>query len=443
MHALLTFAVVTILIAGHDFVRTRNAGWRAAYLGFATLVTLRGMRTIALHAQAIVAHPPRYDFLCFWLDGRVALLHRNVYAPAFFHLLGDGLKQPADWGREFLDVGFLYPPTSIVWFAPLGLFRDPGQAVVAWQALLFATLALAAVALWRQFFRASGWAGLPVAGALLMALPATIETLDCTQTVGIALLFVLLFRGDRNAWRSGIWIALAFSIKPFLITLLIVPLIARSWRTVAACLATLAALFGAALTIVGPAAVATYLQDSPVARVPGYMYSGMWNQSLLGWILRFAHREPERLIVAHETLYLALAALIAALTIAVCTRLVRTDRDAAIGLSLMLGLLIYPQTLYFYAVLLALPIAVVWSKHSESSLSRNLIALALAAIVTLVGAPGGALTYLAIAALFSLTVCLALVSAAARRRAAARPFTLVHVGPARDPSVLAASTGSR
>jgi hypothetical protein len=43
-----------------------------------------------------IAHLPRYDFFVFLLDGRVAILHRNVYAPAFFHLLGNGLKQPAD-----------------------------------------------------------------------------------------------------------------------------------------------------------------------------------------------------------------------------------------------------------------------------------------------------------------------------------------------------------
>jgi hypothetical protein len=408
VHFLLTFLLIAMLFAGYDFARRRRATWRVIYVAFATLVLLHGLRLAAIHAGMNFAHPPRYDFLCFWLDGRVALVDHNVYLPTYFHQLGDGLHEPADWVREFLDVGFLYPPISIVWFAPLGFFPSPQSAIVAWDVLLYTTAALAVVALWRQFFSEREAIGLIVAGALVLSFPSTIKIWGNTQTIGMAFLFALLFRGDRNPWRAGVWVALAFSIKPFLITLLLVPLITRAWRTFAGFAATVVVLGLASTAIIGPAAIGTYLHDSPVARLPGYMYSGIWNQSLLGWLLRWDHREPARLIVTHETPYIVLALLIALVTTALCVRLVSTDRDAAIALSLMLGLLIYPQTLTFYALLLVLPLAIIWSRRGESLRWQISTALALAAVSALVDARNGELVYLAIVATFGLTLFIAL-----------------------------------
>jgi hypothetical protein len=369
---------------------------------------LREVVVIGAADPANLAHPPRYDFLCFWLDGRVALTYHNVYAPAYFHLLGDSLAQPADWVREFLDVGFLYPPISVVWFAPLGLFRTPGAALAAWYRLLFAALALSVIALWRQFFRPSGIAGLLAASALLMAFPATAMDMASTQTIGIALLFALLFRGDRNPWRAGIWIALALSVKPFLITLLIVPLITRSWKTVGAAAAAVCALIAAALAIIGPSGFLTYFRDSPVGRVPGYMYSGMWNQSLLGWILRLSRRDPAALVVAHETLYLTLVAIVVATTVLICCVIVRSNRDAAIALSLLLGLLVYPQTLYFYSLLLVLPIAIMWTQARGGVTTAASSALAIGAIAALVGVRGWSLVHFAIGITYAVIAAVAL-----------------------------------
>jgi hypothetical protein len=86
-----TIAIVAAVVFGLDFTLARSVVWRIGYLIFTALVTLRGVRALAIHASANLAHPPRYDFLCFWLDGRVALTYHNVYAPAYFHLLGDSL----------------------------------------------------------------------------------------------------------------------------------------------------------------------------------------------------------------------------------------------------------------------------------------------------------------------------------------------------------------
>ena len=399
MHIILDFVAVAVLVAGYRFARQSGPSWRMGYIAFATLAALRGMRLLAIQLREHIAHPPRFDFFCFWLDGRVALLYHNVYAPEFFHLIGDGLKQRADFVREFLDVGFLYPPISIVWFAPLGLFKNPQTAMAAWCAFLVVTLALAITALWKQFFREWGVGGIAIAAALVMLIPTLFPMFDVTQTVGIALLFAVLFRGDSNPWRCGLWIALAISIKPFLITLLIVPILTRAWRSLSACAASLAALTAAALALISPAGFVTYIHDNPVTRVPGSMYYGMWNQSLLGWLLRFEHREPASLAVGHETLYLVLAALIACATVVVCLRLVRINRDAAIAMSLLLGLLVYPQTLFTYTVLLALPIAIVWTQCLKRTPQHALwIGLAIAMITTMLGTPDGILVYLGIIA---------------------------------------------
>ena len=72
MHIILDFVAVAVLVAGYRFARQSGPSWRMGYIGFATLAALRGMRLLAIQLREHIAHPPRFDFLCFWLDGRVA-----------------------------------------------------------------------------------------------------------------------------------------------------------------------------------------------------------------------------------------------------------------------------------------------------------------------------------------------------------------------------------
>ncbi len=371
---------------------------RRAYAGFiAIVVVVYGGRTVHIIQEGI-ARPPLWDFFCFWLDGRVALLLRDVYAPVNFHALGDSLRVPQDFLREFLDVGFLYPPPSIVWFAPLGLFADVHSAIVAWYVFLIATAAGAVYLLWSILFRDQGPLALAAIAALVLIFPSSNATLEVTQTMFLALTFVLLFMRERSEWRAGLWIALAISVKPFLAFLLICPIVMRAWKALASTALSMIALTAVALLLIGPASFMTFVRANPASRVPPSLYTELSNQSLLSWILRLTHRQPGQVIVRNESLYLLVAGAIVLATVALCIRAAKIDRDTVIVLALLVGLLVYPQTLYFYALLLLVPIGVLCKRRATSGRGGIFLILYIAALICLLGY--ARFTYAAIASVW-------------------------------------------
>ena len=57
----------------------------------------------------------------------------------------------------------------------------------------------------------------------------TIETLQFAQTIFLVAAFVFAYARERSDWRAGIWLALAVVVKPFVLVLVLVPLIRRRY----------------------------------------------------------------------------------------------------------------------------------------------------------------------------------------------------------------------
>ena len=99
-----------------------------------------------LHAAAANLREVReWDFLCFWLWGRAGARGANFYDPAASAWMAEGLELSPEFQRQIVDVGFWYPPPTMLLFAPFGAL-PVRAALLLWYALQWFWLGTSAIA---------------------------------------------------------------------------------------------------------------------------------------------------------------------------------------------------------------------------------------------------------------------------------------------------------
>src|SRR5262249_2886566 len=151
-----------------------------------------------------------WDILCFWTFGQMLVEGRNPYDVSLIR----EHTAPFHPSPEFDEQNYcLYPPPSLVVFAPLGLLPY-STAMVAWYLLQGAMLALAIAHLWRWVDPERTWLGLTVTSALTLTMQSTIHTFFYGQTVPLILAAVLAAVDATNPAKRGLLIGLATIVKP-------------------------------------------------------------------------------------------------------------------------------------------------------------------------------------------------------------------------------------
>jgi hypothetical protein len=109
---------------GVHYRQALAARWRAALIGLTLAVILVfGINsTRIMHSN--IAHPPEWDFLGFWIGGRLAVQGLNFYEPENYEQVAQHLSLSDEFAQEITEVGFWYPPPSMLLFVPLVLQRD-------------------------------------------------------------------------------------------------------------------------------------------------------------------------------------------------------------------------------------------------------------------------------------------------------------------------------
>ena len=318
--------------------------------------------------------PKQWDFGCFWLYGQLAAAHKNIYDPAAFAHVPLPFVPEWQFIGAVLGVGFPYPPPTIALFLPLGYVHNLSAGLALWYAVEFIALGAAAWLLARYFMPEQRRRGAVLIVALVMALPATQVNLGNAQTNFLLLLFITLVFVQRKRTRSAVWLTLAVWIKPYVGVLFLLDLIRARWRHLLAAAATVVVSFGVAALILGPATMLTYFRSNPGGREPAFAFVEGVNQSLLAVVLRSQASAPVHVSALHEPTFVGLALLLLAITIFLCFRATR-DSDAAFGLSLLLGMLVYPGTLTSYGIMLILPLLILWrSRDRVPGKSRTVVA---------------------------------------------------------------------
>lgn len=317
---------------------------------------------------------PIWDVGNFWIWSRVALTSHRVYDPQTSIAIGTAIRHSslwqthnADfyaWRREFLQVGFIYPPPSILLFAPLGLFGSFVSAAPFWYAANLIALVAAITVLWRAFLKQYGFPGLLATAVLVLAFNAIGEALWPGQPLTLELLFVALFTVDASPARRGLWLGFAFIVKPLALVLLLLPIVKRCWAEVLSAIATIAIAFVGAVLLLGWSNVFAYFINGPSRRYPLSMWIGVenGNESLFSALVRILHQPvPDSLL--HDWPFLLCALIFTAASALLCA-MPGVTRNVAGSLLIALALLIFPPAAAYYNAILLVPIFVLLS-HSN------------------------------------------------------------------------------
>jgi len=340
---------------------TRPRSLRSAYLVLLCIAIAAGGTIVVHNAWRATATPPGADFRGFWVWGRALVAGHNPYHAAVLRAAAVGTPVvPSE--VPFFDVACVYPPPTLLLFAPLGWFSF-GVAAVLWTGLQLVALAVSAVLIWRLFLADRGARGLALAAALTCLLPAGWLTLGDGQTNFLTLMFVLAAWRTRDRAVSGVCLAAAAIVKPLYAIVSLYPLVRRRWGAVLASALTVVLATTAATVAFGADTVLTYIRDNPAKRLPASFFSTEWtNQSLAAMVVRFAPHEWVTANPVSNPLYLGLAAMVLAVTVWVASRVPRTaeGEDCAFALFVPASLLVYPATLGMYSVMLLPPLLVLW-----------------------------------------------------------------------------------
>jgi hypothetical protein len=373
-----SFLVVAPLVAlGYQYRSVLPPVVRFLYGCFLTVIVAVLLQYAVQQALISVAHPREWDMTAFWLYGSIAAQGENYYDPVAYHREADTLDLDPEFVREVTNVGFPYPPPSILLYAPLGLLDLPGAAR-SWYLLNTLALLAACLALWRLLFPGSGMLGLGVVAALVLGFASSQATIALAQTNFLVLLFVVLFAAARQRAVGGLFLAAGVLVKPVVAIIALYPAIRRQWKTLVVAATAYLVLWAGTIALFGWPAIRSYSTDGPLKRLPAALYTAGNNQALLRFILRWRNggelplSPPEGALWA-DGYFIAASLTLLAATLVLVWRLGVSPHSQAgeLGLALLVpvALLLYPQSLTHYTVLLILPVLFLWSQARALGLS--------------------------------------------------------------------------
>ena len=373
----LPFLLTTLLLVGYH-LRAGAAPWvRRAFFGVMALrIAGFGGLVVARAVHNVVA-PPEWDVQAFWIYARVAAEGGNFYEPADMHRVAEPLQHETTplsstpvFTREVLDAGFFYPPPTMLMVAPLG-FLSLRAAALCWYLLLGAALVACIVALRRTFFPDGGRVELATVAALVLLFRPAYLTFAFGQTSLLMLLALIAFWRTRDRPLSGVFLAAGTLVKPVFAFFVLYPLLRRNWRAIALAAATGGLLSVITVVLFGPQVFLTYFTSNPVERAPTWLYTLHENQSLLSAMLKLAHYDGVHGPPLLYPPFLIAAALIVGLTTWAAVRLPRERGELALALMVPAALLIYPQSLDHYAMLLLVPLFYLWTQRAKLGLTTG------------------------------------------------------------------------
>lgn len=208
---------------------------------------------------------------------------------------------------DYVDPHYLYPPGGTLLMAPFGYINTIFASHNWFVALNTIALIAAACLLVRMFGFALTSVALPAVLAAMFVTESVTNTLVFTNINGCILLAEVVFLKFLlsgkvgHQWWAGIAIGLSLVVKPVLAVLLLIPLLNRQWRTLAAAFAVPIAFNAAAWPLVSDAGSFVHNTLPYILGTRDY-----FNSSILGNGTYYGL--PLWLIMALRALFVALAA---------------------------------------------------------------------------------------------------------------------------------------
>jgi len=354
---LLALLLSTVLL----LTPVRRAAVAATAMAVGLALVATSLAGLASDFAGVLRRPPEFDFAAFWFHARLAVRGADFYDPERV----PGLIASLGASPAFVELGrFWYPPQTMLLFLPLGLVEDPRYAWYGWSALQLGAAVASTLLLVRLGSRGRDLRTVVPVAAAVAALWATTATFHLGQTHFLLLLSLLAFAAGRDRLRGGFALGLAILVKPIALVVALEPVLRFRRRALGALAVTAAASTLLAYAVFGAKLITSYALRG-AGPVPSELFRMPSNQSLLGLLVRRGWIAPEANPLA-DPLYLAPALLMIAAAAAVMLRREAGDPILELSFLLALALVLYPQTLDHYAVLL-LPAIVTLSRRAELS----------------------------------------------------------------------------
>lgn len=360
---------------------------RSFWLGCLTACLAVGLRWTVQDFTTCLRSPQEWDVLCWYLYGRTAAAGLSVYRAADLTAALAQIDLPfalsADFRALVTVIIFRYPPATLLLFRPLGELSFETANLLSRAVLLGATLTCAGIVPYAFRMWPRGPRGLLAAAALLLSLPGHYSNLEFAQTNSLVLLGVLLFAAASIHTTRALALALAVIVKPIAAVLAIDILRRRALRELLLLALVLAAATAVAVVALGSGLVTDYLETELIGTIPAAHFAFAVNHSLLAALLRAGLIPVEGgSPVLHPT-FLALSFLLTLCTLLATARM--KDRSLTLGTWICLGLVLYPNTLVHYGVLLFYPICAAVVAMRAKGLRLPMTATFVAAVVFAAG----------------------------------------------------------
>lgn len=313
-----------------------------------------GVLAIFLKGEIYRINQPRvWDFTAFFVYGKVAASGYNFYLPENFHTVFNTLNLPfqnselTDFIESLVDVGFPYPPPTMLYFILLG-YLSYSNALLIWSVLIVLFLFCAIYLGYKHFFIENKINGLLLVSILFLIYPMVKFNNICSQTNGLVLLYLFLMKRYSESKFAGILLALAFFTKPFMLIFGLYFLLSKKWEPIVYFIASALLLSGISILTFGGDTFMSYFFNNAAQRIPAWQFSEDVNQSLHAVLLR-----TNLISLDKPHYYLIISAVLIVITILLSRFLIKKKLDDYVwALLLLVGLLVYPGTLSYYGVIL-------------------------------------------------------------------------------------------
>jgi hypothetical protein len=294
--------------------------------------------------------PEVWDFTAFYLWGKEAAEGLNFYLPENANHVFNSLALPSlnydEFVKDIVNVGFLYPPPTILYFIPLG-YLSYNTALICWILFNLIFLLGCIYLIYSMFLKAEKLKGLLLVVTLVFLFSPVRATVFYSQTNFILLFYLLLMKKYSETKFAGIFLALAIFTKPYTIIFLLFFIIIKNWRAIIYFILTSFALVGLTAAIFGTAPFISYIFDNPSRRLPTGTYFEEINQSLHAVLLR-----AKLISIDKPLIFTVIIAVLLIVTLAYLIYLQKRKLyNYMWAVLLLIGLMLYPGTLNHYLVL--------------------------------------------------------------------------------------------
>lgn len=342
--------------------------------GALAVIVLYGLYSILQTVFINITSPKEWDFLCFYLDGKVGLNGLNFYAPDSYRTIVDQVTIPIEiskgFEQEILDVAFKYPPQTMLLFFGLGQF-DYTTAQVIWASLNLFFLLLCTFWCRKLFLnQIPYYLGILFSAAILFNFPPTKASFHFEQDHFLSFFILLLIFRDFLKPKAGIWVALGTFVKPLLALMGLYYLLKGKWKPIGYGIATGIMVTGITIAFFGMDSILQFATRNPNLSVPNFIFTESVNQSLSSVLIRTFGFDFSQGTPLLNPLFLVIALILTVLTSFILIRSKPAHIQWGFALCISFMLLVYPSVSRLYDIYLLIPI---WLILTEDHFPFNTI----------------------------------------------------------------------